>query len=236
MLMGVVLIFSGSCKKDDADDSANTVVDIDGNVYHTVNVGSQVWMVENLKVKHYNNGDPIGNGNLKSLSLSDPIGQVYVYNNDMANFGDYGFLYNWYAIADNRGLAPKGWHVPSDGEFGALVSSLGGDYYLYYGDSVAGGKLKEKGNQHWGVPGYPSTNVGATNSTGWGGLPGGTLTWNGKYEVMTLYGAWWSSTSQTGAEQTHAHLMCLSFNKKGATRGANFKTAGMSIRCIRDKQ
>lgn len=235
ILVGLVLIFSGSCKKDSADDSANTVKDIDGNVYHTVTIGSQVWMVENLKVKHYNNGDPIGDGTLKSVAITDPIGQVYIYNNDMANFGDYGFLYNWYAIADKRGLAPKGWHVATDGDFINLVNSQGGDYLRLLGDTIAGGPLKETGVSHWGNANYP--NIGATNKSGWTGLPGGqySISMGTKFTNLRQSGSWWTSTTTEGVNTLDwAYKMSLSCIEKGARRSSWYKIDAYSVRCVSD--
>ena len=102
----------------------DTVTDIDGNVYQTVQIGDQFWMAENLKVTHYQNGDEI---------------PCNVYNDDPSNAAIYGRLYNWYAVDDERGICPEGWHVPSDdeadSEWQILVDYLGGG-------SVAGGKMK----------------------------------------------------------------------------------------------
>lgn len=142
-------------------DCPPTVTDYDGNVYQTVLIGDQCWMMENLKVTHYRNGDPIPHvtdgvtwGNLTS-------GAYCNYNNDEGNVATYGRLYNWYAVDDSRNIAPAGWHVPSDAEWQTLVDYLGGD-------AVAGGKMKEAGTTHWASP-----NTGATNESGFTALPGG---------------------------------------------------------------
>ncbi len=105
------------------DNQAAVVIDIDGNVYETVQIGEQVWMAENLKVTNYRNGDEIPTG-------------AYVYENDPSNAETYGNLYNWYAVDDGRGVCPEDWHVPTDDEYTALSDYLGGT-------SVAGGKMKE---------------------------------------------------------------------------------------------
>jgi uncharacterized protein (TIGR02145 family) len=236
VLVGLVLIFTGSCKKDSANDSANTVKDIDGNVYHLVTIGSQVWTVENLKVRHYRNGDDIINGSgLKNAAITDSIGTFWAFENNPGYINDYGLLYNWFAATDKRCIAPIGFHVPSDEEFEALVTSLGGKYNLYGTDTVAGLKLKEKGTKHWGQPGDKWSNVGATNSSEWTGLPGGFLTWDRLFGGMTQSGAWWSSTSFPGFGDTHAYLMSLSSHKPSAIQGFNFKVAGMSVKCVQDK-
>lgn len=243
MLMGFILIFSNSCKKDDKNPvSGETITDIDGNIYHLVTIGDQVWMAENLKVKHYRNGDSIQTGSgLKNLAVTDTTGAFWTYNNSVGYISEYGLLYNWYAANDARSIAPLGFHVPSDAEFGALVNSLGGDYYrLPDGDTVAGSKLKETGTDYWGTPNDPNSNVGATNSSKWGGRGGGLryLGSNGYiFRMMTTYGIWWSTTSLTGvAAEFQAHSMILFENKKGAGWGWGFKDEGFSVRCIKDKR
>src|SRR5665648_135982 len=127
LLMTVlVLIIASSCSK--SNDSSNpapsgTVTDIDGNVYHTVTIGTQVWMVENLKTTKYRNGNPITNVtvDVRWAALSD--GAYCDYKNLSNNSATYGLLYNWYAVKTGD-LAPTGWHVPSDAEWTTLVTFL----------------------------------------------------------------------------------------------------------------
>ncbi|MCD4693727.1 MAG: hypothetical protein K8R79_12490, partial [Calditrichales bacterium] len=133
----------------------DTVTDIDGNVYKTVKIGSQVWMAENLKVTHYRNGDLIPNVAGKSEWKNLGIGACCNYDNNAAA---YGLLYNWYAVNDSRNIAPAGWHVPAEKEWQTLIDYLGGE-------AVAGGKMKERGTAHWKRP-----NTGATNSSGFSAL------------------------------------------------------------------
>ena len=104
-----------SCKKD-SNTPNNTVTDIDGNVYNTVTIGTQVWMKENLKVSKYRNGDPIPTNLTDAAWGAATTGAYSIYNNDAANNTTYGKLYNWYAVVDSRNLCPVGWHVPSDAE------------------------------------------------------------------------------------------------------------------------
>jgi hypothetical protein len=117
------------------------VVDIDGNAYHTVTIGNQVWMVENLKVTHYRNGDAIPNVTDGTAWLDLTTGAYCEYDNDVNNVATYGRLYNWYSVNDSRNIAPAGCHVPSDDDWQTLVDYLGGD-------AVAGGKMKEIGSTH----------------------------------------------------------------------------------------
>jgi uncharacterized protein (TIGR02145 family) len=236
--IGFTMVTAISCKKSSSDstsDSGPTVTDIDGNVYHTITIGTQTWIVENLRVRHYRNGDPLVNGSgIRSLAVTDTSGTFWAYENNTGYIPDYGLLYNYYAANDPRSIAPPGWHIPSDADYGALVNSLGGDYFnLPWGDTITGGKLKEAGNDHWGIQGDPRTNVGATNSTHWTGRPGGIL-YQGIFEDMRDYGAWWTTTSATGVQADQAYELVLSFNNKKASRGLNFKASGLSARCIKD--
>lgn len=103
----------------------STLTDIDGNIYQTVKIVDQWWMAENLKVTHYRNGDPIPNVTNNSDWGNLSTGTYCAYNNDNVNISTYGLLYNWYAVADSRELAPTGWHVPTDEEWKQLEMSLG---------------------------------------------------------------------------------------------------------------
>ena len=101
------------------------VEDIDGNCYTTVQIGSQLWMAENLKTISYNNGDDIVTGVDNASWISAFEGAYAIYNDDPSNVEIYGNLYNWYAINDDRGICPEGWHVPTDAEFKALELFIG---------------------------------------------------------------------------------------------------------------
>ncbi|HCN24393.1 MAG TPA: hypothetical protein DIS65_03375, partial [Candidatus Marinimicrobia bacterium] len=145
----------------------DTVTDIDGNIYEIVQIGDQLWMAENLKVTHYNDGTEIPTGYSDNDWAGLSTGAYAVYGDNESNADTYGYLYNWYAVDDDRGVCPASWHVPTDGEYTALSDYLGGT-------SVAGGKLKEctegscPESEYWYSP-----NTGATNESGFTGLPGG---------------------------------------------------------------
>ena len=140
--------------------TSQTVTDIDGNTYNTVQIGTQVWMSENLKTSRYRNGGSIpyvvGNSDWQALTT----GAWSNYNHDAANDPIYGKLYNWYTTLGDT-LCPAGWGVPTDDEWTTLTTYLGGE-------SVAGGKMKSVGTTYWNDP-----NTGATNESGFSVLPGG---------------------------------------------------------------
>ena len=201
------------------DGSTGTVTDIDGNVYHTVTIGTQVWMVENLKVTHYRNGDPIPNVTDNTAWSNITTGAYCNYNNDANNVTIYDRLYNWFTVNDSRNIAPTGWHVPTDAEWTTLTTFLGGA-------SIAGGKLKETGTTHWLTP-----NEGATNETGFTALPGGGRFYNGAFFNIGYNGNWWSATEFNAS---YAWNRYMNYNNSNVYRYDFNKELGFSVRCVRD--
>ncbi|MEW5925574.1 MAG: FISUMP domain-containing protein, partial [Candidatus Zixiibacteriota bacterium] len=163
-------------------ETTGTATDIDGNVYHTIKIGSQWWMVENLRVTHYKNGDPIPNVTDNAEWGGLTTGAYCDYSNNACYADAFGRLYNWHAVSDERDIAPDGWHVPSDAEWQILIDYLGGS-------AVAGGKMKEAGFGHWTAP-----NTGATNECGFTGLPAGSRDDDGYFGYIYGYTDIWSST------------------------------------------
>lgn len=167
-------------------DGSLSIMDIDGNKYLPIKIGNQIWLNENLKTKHYNNGEPIplvtDDNEWKGLTN----GAYCFYNNLDTNFNTYGCIYNFYAVIDSRNLCPSGWHVPTDDDLSELVTFVGG--------ISGGGKLKEAGFVHWETP-----NDGADNSTGFSLLPSGSRDGsNGICMDINKIGAFWSSTEFQG--------------------------------------
>lgn len=199
-----------------------TVTDIDGNVYQTVTIGTQVWMAENLKVTHYRDGYAIPNKTGEDWSSPDVqyTGAYCEYNNDVNNVATYGRLYNCFAVTDSRNIAPAGWHVPSDAEWQILFDFLGGTL-------VAGGKLKETGTAHWLSP-----NVGATNESGFTALPGGWRSYDGNFNWMGNYAFFWSSTQTIVG--LLAYYQLLTYDGPEVIRYEDYMYYGFSVRCIKD--
>jgi uncharacterized protein (TIGR02145 family) len=204
--------------------SANTVTDIDGNVYQTVTIGTQVWMAENLRVTHYRNGNAIPFvPDSATWNYTLTYGAYCEYNNDINNVTTYGRLYNYYAANDSRGIAPAGWHIPSWAEWNTLSDWLNGD-------AVAGGKEKEAGYAHWMSP-----NTDATNSSSFTALPGGVrnnLTPGWGYHEMGATANFWTSTVDAG---TLMHTITLYYTSayQGNVLGYNM-AFGLSIRCVKN--
>lgn len=204
--------------------NGSTVKDIDNNVYHTIIIGNQVWLMENLKTSEYRNGDLITNftdttkwawGNLTTGAYSN-------YNNDTNTNNIYGKLYNWFAVNDNRGLCPRGWHVPTSQEMDELINYLGGN-------EIAGGKMKEAGISHWYSP-----NTGATNESGFTILSAGFREIDGTFQGLgySTY-LWTSSNPWLSSSQT----LSYGFGWEQASTYSIYgdKRTGLSVRCIMDK-
>lgn len=192
--------------------------DVDGNIYNTVTIGTQVWMTENLKVTRFNDGSaiPLVTDNTEWSNLLSP-GYCW-YKNDTAFAHTYGALYNWYTV-DVGKLCPAGWHIPKDQEWTTLTTYLGGE-------NIAGGKLKEAGTDYWYNP-----NTGATNETGFSALPGGYRDLKGEFYYMGYYGYWWS-TSAIGS--ANAWSRYIPYNTCTVEKFPNDKKSGFSVRCVRD--
>ena len=200
----------------------NSITDIDGNVCHFVNIGNQVWMVENLKTTRFNDGSaiPLVTENSEWENLSSP-GYCWYDNDEHTYKNKFGALYNWYTVITGK-LCPKGWHVPSEEEWTTLINFLGGD-------DIAGGKLKEAGYNHWDSP-----NTGATNETGFTAHPGGDrsrIYFDGIFDGVGDNGYWWSSTAGDAAV---AWGSVLGYSSAGVGRVDKNKQDGLSVRCLRD--
>ena len=198
----------------------NSATDIDGNTYGTVVIGEQEWMTENLVVTHYRDGTEIPNIT-SELSWKSTSSGAYCYYDNNSSIGDiYGALYNWYAVTNDRNIAPEGWHVPTETEWQTLVDYLGGK-------SVAGLHLKEVGTSHWNSP-----NTGVTNESGFTVLPGGSRDYEyGSYNNMGNNAYFWSATQVITA---NAWYLTLSYQHSTVGRFSYDKRQGFSIRLVRD--
>jgi len=203
---------------DSISDCPDTLTDIDGNVYQTVSIGTQCWMKTNLKTTRYRDGSAIPTGLSDSQWQNTNSGAYAIYDNNAANNDTYGKLYNWFAVTDSRNLCPTGWHVPSDAEWTTLENFLGGV-------NVAGGKMKAVSSL------WTSPNTGATDESGFSGLPGGCRFYLGSYFGVGNYGYWWSSTESS---TTYAWGRGLGYVSGGSNRSYYYEPYGFGVRCLRD--
>jgi uncharacterized protein (TIGR02145 family) len=207
-----------------SEKTTNTIIDIDGNVYKTVDIGSQVWMAENLKSTRYSNGDTIGTTNPDTLNIryQDAPKYQWAYAGIDSIVAIYGRLYTWYVVADKRNICPEGWHVSTDADWRNLTKFLGGD-------SLAQGKLKEAGTKHWNSP-----NTGATNESGFTALPGGNRWDYGRFLGIGEFTHWWTATENE--KDTCMAWRRILVNKQPAKnyRGTADKKLGWYVRCVKD--
>lgn len=184
-----------------------------------ISIGNQVWMVKNLNVDKFCNGESIphaktGEEWIEAAKNKQPA--WCYYDNDSVNSEKYGKLYNWYAVNDARGLAPKGWHIPSDSEWNAIYIELG---------KQGGNKMKN--NSGW------YNNGNGSNESGFSGLPGGRCSpWPSfTFTEIGRLGCWWSS-SEAGSNL--AWFRYLAYAENNLSRHHQHKQNGLSVRCIKD--
>ncbi|MBI1191900.1 MAG: hypothetical protein GC205_01815 [Bacteroidetes bacterium] len=201
-----------------------SVSDVEGNVYATVSIGGQCWMADNLRTTQYRDGDAIPTGLSDAAWSSTAAGAMTVYNNDPVNVAQYGRLYNAFSIADARGICPVGWHVPTDAEWTVLTDGLGGE-------AIAGNSMKVPGNIALGTGPWIAQNLGATNASGFGGLPGGYRGAPGDYQWLQFFGYWWTSTPNTTLTWFYRGL---DYDKESVTRSVGNDNNGFSVRCLKD--
>lgn len=183
-----------------------------------VQIGTQIWMTRNLNVSRYRNGDPIPQVTDPTQWSNLTTGAWCYYNNNITNGYNYGKLYNWYAVNDQRGLAPTGYHVPSDAEWTVLTTFLGGA-------TIAGGKMKA--STSWFSP-----NTGATNSSGFTAIPGGKRGSFGPFSYIGYYGHWW--TSSRDGNTPNIIIRLLNYYDTNVYVLASNSENGYSVRCIKD--
>lgn len=211
----------------------NFAIDIDGNVYQVLQIGGQIWMVENLKVTHYRNEDAIPHLTNSGDWTSTNSGAYCVYDNIPANADTYGNLYNWYAVNDSRGIAPEGWHVPTDVEIMELEMYLGMSQSQANSTGLRGtneGSKLAGGADLWNNGDLE--NNAEFSSSGFSFLPGGYRDRDDGYHIDMGYGgSFWSSNegSSSGAWGRYLH-----YDYADVSRHNYYKRHGFSVRCVRD--
>jgi len=181
-----------------------------------VTIGSQVWTTKNLDVSAYRNGDVIPEVKEAAVWANLTTGAWCYYENKTANGTTYGKLYNWYAVSDKRGLAPKGYHIPTDEEWTTLTNYLGVE-------TIAGSKMKSSSG--W------ENNANGTNTIGFAGLPGGYRNSVGNFYKVGAGGKWWSSSENN---TDIAWCRYLNGSDGDVYRDYYYKQFGFSVRCLRD--
>jgi uncharacterized protein (TIGR02145 family) len=191
------------------------VTDYDGNLYHTIVIGSREWLQENLRVRHYNNGDLIINLPNSTDWTNTYSGAYCYYDNNITNQTTYGALYNWYAVNDSRRIAPPGWHVATQADWEDMLTALGGI-------NLAGPKMRITTPQYW------PTNSNNTNESGFSAVPGGGRT-SGNYITLYSSAVFWSSTSSASSVAMAYNLSADYLYNASASWND-----GKSVRCVKN--
>jgi uncharacterized protein (TIGR02145 family) len=193
--------------------------------FKSIQVGKQEWMAENLNVCTFRNGDSITRARTRTEWQQAHINKKPAwcfFGNDSLNGERYGRLYNWYAVNDLRGLAPIGWHIPTDAEWTELVNCLGGE-------EIAGTKMKS-------THGWKESGNGNDKSQ-FSALPGGACAGDGYLGSLGYLGVWWSATADTSYyydSGANAWYRYLYFSRDNVIRYSHSKGNGFSVRCLRD--
>lgn len=217
----LVLMLFVSCEESSNVEEENENNKTSGNSkeFKEVTIGDQVWMVENLNVDKFRNGDPIPQAKtvedwIDARENGEPAWSYY--NHEPANGEKYGKLYNWYAVNDSRGLAPEGWKIPSENDWDILADFLGGE-------EAAGEKMKSE--EGWLQEGN------GTNESGFKGLPGGFHGFDNTIAGIEEGGSWWTATEVDKQTASIRGLVYLNGNILETKRSKSF---GLSVRCIKD--
>jgi uncharacterized protein (TIGR02145 family) len=221
---------NSSCQQFNSNVSYNTVTDIDGNLYKTIEIGTQTWMAENLRVSKYRNGTAIPNLINPAQWSNDKNGAWLYYDNNASYNNTYGKLYNWYAATNSNGICPTGWHLPSDNEWQTLFTFLDPQNAGNIND--AGGKMKSKCPLLWATP-----NTDASNTSGFSALPTGSGAVNSntklfEFSGQTLITFWWTPLETALEYATHYSVRWD--NNIAFKYGSELKTTAGSIRCVKD--
>ena len=211
-----------------------TVKDVDGNVYTTVQIGNQIWTVENWRSTKYNDGSAIPNVTDGAQWKNLTTGAYCYYDNSAANKTKYGTLYNWYAVNTGK-IAPKGWRVPTNADWTKLEKYLIANGYNWEG-SKEGNKIAKSlaSRTDWEIDtdaGTPGNNLESNNKSGFSALPGGYRYYNGYFYYQSSYGYWWSSTEN---DASYAYNRILYYSLDYLNRGNFNKRYGFSLRLVRD--
>lgn len=213
------------------------VTDIDNNVYHTVTIGNQVWMVENLQTTHFRNGDLISTTSSSSTDVSGETEPTYQwsYNGNEADVNHFGRYYTWYAVSDARQLAPEGWHVATASDKYTLMHYL--IYNDYYLNGITDGSRVAKclaSSNDWAsstVVNSPGNKSQTNNESGFNAIPAGYRTQNGVFVDQHLYAKWWLNTP---INQSIANFTVLGYNYSTIPVGFELIRSGMPVRCVKD--
>lgn len=201
---------------------AQTVTDVDDNIYNTIQIGTQTWMQENLRTTHFNDGTAIPTTSSPIYNDSTSVYQ-WAYDLDSTYINDYGLLYTWYVVINDKNACPSGWHIPDNAEWDTLRNFLGGEM-------VAGSKMKETGTTRWTV-----TDSTVDNSSGFTGVGSGFRGNPTGFNGLNASGSFWSCTPVGTIDNfPRGYLYRLHAGNSTFTQSVAVANVGTAIRCIKD--
>ena len=218
--------------------SESQMMDIDGNIYNTITIGNQTWMIENLRTTKYRNGNTISTSSPASKNINGENSPKYqwAYEANENNVSTYGRLYTWYAATDSRNIAPTGWRVPTDVDWAIFENYLIANGYNYDG-STSGNKIAKsisakslwKTNSNTGSIGF---DLSKNNSSGFSSVPGGYRFGGGTFGGVGSFGSWWTVT-----EESNGNAWSRSLNSEyiNLNKASSSKTYGFAVRCIKNE-
>ncbi len=206
------------------------LTDIEGNNYNVVNIGSQIWMQENLKTSRYNNGNLIVTTFSPALDISNEVNPKYQWDSNIAG---YGRFYTYYAATDDRGVCPTGWHVPTDAEWTDFTDFVSNNGYGWKGNAanIAKSLAATSGWVNDTVAANIGNDQGKNNSTGFNGFGTGGRYSNGVIGFPRLHGIWATSTESS---ETSSFFRCIGYIPAEVFRGVFKKSYGLSFRCLKN--
>lgn len=208
----------------------DTLIDVDGNAYHAIQIGDQTWMASNLKVTKYRNGDLIPTTSAsKNINSKDEPKYQWAYKGDEKNVMKYGRLYTWYAITDARNIAPEGWHVATAADWKILedyVAENPGTSQLLV--KALAGTTDWKTDETFDAIG---NNLSINNFTGFTALPGGRRYPDGTCNGLEQFGYFWTDLA---SDSENAHYRILGYCNSQMYKNTISKKYGFSVRCVKD--
>jgi uncharacterized protein (TIGR02145 family) len=224
----------------------NEVSDADGNIYHTIKIGSQVWMVENFRATRFNDGTPIPHvpDSVAWHSLSSPGFCYYGNTNNPDTIKRFGALYNWYCV-NSKKFAPPGWHVPTDDDWETLQNYLIKHGYNWDGvkrdNRIAKSLAAQSGWKPFGIKGMPGNNMKDNNRSGFSGFAAGfrydsrdSAGWYPEFRAINHKAAWWSATE---IDESIATVYVIGFCVDYLIKFQQWlKTCGYSVRLVKNSK
>ena len=213
------------------------LTDIENNNYKTVNIGTQTWMAENLKVTKYNDGTTIPDVTSDIDWVALTTGAFCTYNNttNVDTIKSYGRLYNWFATSTGK-LCPTGWHVPNDSEWTVLRTYLIANGYNYDGsktdDKTAKSLASTSGWSSVSTMGVIGHNPSLNNRSGFSSLPGGDRDYSGAFVNIGKSAYWWSSTEV--AAGIISNYWNLNYDSGTLSTFGTREFSGFSVRCLKN--